>query len=78
VSRHGNQSNQGENNMDKTYKAGEIQKGFHPNGYRIDKTASAMNFYTKWDITPTGEWSNPRPTCFHSMPEDGWKKESIV
>jgi len=64
--------------MDKTYKAEEIHKGFHPDGYRIDKAAPAMNFYTKWDITPTGEWVNPRPTCFHSMPEDGWNKESNV
>ena len=60
--------------MDKTFKAEEIQIGFHPEGYRIDKTASPMDFYTKWQITSEGEWINPKPTCFHSMPPEGWHK----
>lgn len=61
--------------MNQTYKAEEIHKGYHPDGYRIDKDADVMNLYTKWEITPTGEWIHPKPTCFHSLPEDGWHKE---
>ena len=30
--------------MDKTFKATDIQIGFHPEGYRIDKTASPIAF----------------------------------
>jgi hypothetical protein len=56
------------------FKARDIQVGFHPEGYRIDKTASAMDFYTKWEITPEGLWINPKPTCFDSMPQEGWHK----
>ena len=52
--------------------AEEIKVGFHPSGFRIDKTASPMNRYTKWTIDATGEWKNPEPVCFHSMPESGW------
>ncbi len=58
--------------MEKTFTASEIKKGFHPEGYRIDKTASPMDYYTKWQITPEGKWMNPQPTCFHSMPPEGW------
>jgi hypothetical protein len=61
--------------MNKTYKAEEIYKGFHPDGYRIDKNASVMDLYTKWEIAPDGQWLHPKPTCFHSMPENGWQKE---
>jgi len=61
--------------MDTKFKATEIQKGFHPEGYRIDKAAPVMDFYTKWEITPSGEWINPKPSCFHSMPQEGWIKE---
>ena len=61
--------------MDKTFKATDIQIGFHAEGYRIDKTASPMDFYTKWQITPEGKWINPKPTCFDSMPQEGWYKE---
>ena len=64
--------------MAETFKAEEIRIGFHPAGYRIDKTASPMDFYTKWQITPEGEWINPKPTCFHSMPPEGWYKEPPV
>lgn len=63
--------------MDKTLKATDIQIGLHPEGYRIDKTASPINFYTKCQITPEGEWINPKPTCFDSMPQEGWHKEIL-
>ncbi|HOP63926.1 MAG TPA: hypothetical protein PK358_08980 [Spirochaetota bacterium] len=58
--------------MEKTFNASEISKGFHPEGYRIDKTASPLDFYTKWEITADGKWANPKPVSFHSMPQDGW------
>lgn len=61
--------------MNKKFEATDIQIGFHPGGYRIDKTASPMDFYTKWQITPEGKWINPKPTCFDSMPQEGWHKE---
>lgn len=57
-----------------TYKANEIDIGYHPEGYRIDKTASPMNRYTQWEIDSDGKWMNPKPVCFDSMPEDGWIK----
>jgi hypothetical protein len=60
---------------DKIFKATEIQTGYHPSGYRIDKTAPPMEFYTQWQVTAEGEWSDPKPTCFHSLPEDGWHKK---
>ena len=46
--------------------------GFHPDGYRIDKTASPMNRYTKCDILPGNPWCNPEPVCFDSLPPGGW------
>ena len=61
--------------MGKTFKATDIQIGYHPKGYRIDKTASPMDFYTKWQITQEDKWINPKPTCFDSMPQEGWYKE---
>ncbi len=61
--------------MDKTFKATDIQIGFHAEGYRIDKTASPMDLYTKWQITPEGKWINPKPACFDSMPQEGWYKK---
>ena len=61
--------------MDNTFNAADIRIGFHPDGYRIDKTGSPMDFYTKWQITPEGEWINPKPTSFDSMPQEGWYKE---
>ncbi len=61
--------------MDKTFKASDIQTGFHPDGYRIDKTASPIDFYTKWEITTEGKWINPKPVLFNSMPQEGWYKE---
>ena len=58
--------------MSKTYKAKDINVGYHPDGYRIDKTAGPINRYTKWDIAPDGLWINLKPVCFDSMPEDSW------
>ncbi|MBN1498070.1 MAG: hypothetical protein JXA07_14960, partial [Spirochaetes bacterium] len=58
--------------MEKTFSASEIRTGYHPDGYRIDKTASPMDYYTKWRISPEGKWENPQPTCFDSMPREGW------
>ena len=57
-----------------TFKAVYTNIGYHPEGYRIDKTASAINRYTQWDISPDDKWNNPKPVCFHSLPEDGWFK----
>ena len=58
--------------MDQPLKATEISIGFHPDGYRIDKTASAMDRYTKWDILPGNQWCNPKAVCFDSLPQNGW------
>jgi len=58
--------------MEQTFKAIEISVGFHPDGYRIDKTASPMNRYTKWQILPGNQWCNPEPVCFDSLPQQGW------
>lgn len=60
--------------MSITYKTGEIETGYHPQGYRIDKTTSPLNRYTRWTIGPDGTWSNPKPVCFDSMPMEGWLK----
>ncbi len=61
--------------MDNTFKASDVTKAFHPDGYRIDKTVSPLDFYTKWEISPEGIWTNPKPVSFHSMPQEGWYKE---
>jgi len=58
--------------MDQTLDAREVNVGFHPDGYRIDKTTSPMNRYTKWDILPGNHWGNPEPVCFDSLPQQGW------
>ena len=55
-------------------KADDVEVGYHPDGFRIDKTASPMNRYTQWRIDPDGRWANPKPVCFHSLPEAGWIK----
>lgn len=57
-----------------TFKAGEINIGYHPDGYRIDKTASPMNRYTQWNVLADGKWEKPDPVCFDSLPQDGWIK----
>ena len=58
--------------MDPMLDATKVTVGFHPDGYRIDKTAKPMNRYTKWDILPSNHWRNPRPVCFESLPHGGW------
>jgi len=60
--------------MGQTFQAREIETGYHPDGYRIDKTASPMDRYTSWQITAEGRWTNKQPVCFDSMPQDGWIK----
>jgi hypothetical protein len=57
------------------FDATEIDVGFHPEGYRIDKTASPMNRYTKWEILPGNRWAHPTPVCFHALPPSGWIKK---
>ncbi|OHB61738.1 MAG: hypothetical protein A2Y76_00160 [Planctomycetes bacterium RBG_13_60_9] len=57
------------------FEATEIEIGFHPDGYRIDKTASPMNRYTKWDVLSGSRWVNPRSVCFDSLPSSGWIKK---
>ena len=58
--------------MESKLKANDIIVGFHPDGYRIDKTASPLNRYTKWEITAGKDWHNAKPVCFHSLPQTGW------
>jgi hypothetical protein len=58
--------------MEQPFKASEVTVGFHLNGYRIDKTASSMNRYTKWDILQGNHWCNPKPVSFDSLPQNGW------
>ena len=58
--------------MEQTVKATEINVGFHPDGYMIDKTTSPMNRYTKWDILSGNHWCKPKPVCFDSLPKNGW------
>ncbi len=58
--------------MADTLRADEVEVGYHPDGYRIDKTASLLNYYTKWTVSAEGRWGNPEPVCFHSLPESGW------
>ena len=61
--------------MDQTFNADQIDTGFHPDGYRIDKTASPINRYTKWEVSNDDKWINPKPVCFDSLPPDGWIKK---
>ena len=58
--------------MDQTFNVTEIEVGYHPDGYRIDKTTSPMNWYTKWEIAQDNNWCNPKAVTFHALPEDGW------
>ena len=53
-------------------RANEIDIGYHPSGFVIDKTAPPMDRYTQWKIYPDGAWHDKIPVCFHSLPEDGW------
>ena len=52
--------------------ANEVVVGYHPAGFRIDKTATPMHRYTQWRILDDGCWVDPRPVCFHALPEEGW------
>jgi hypothetical protein len=61
--------------VNQTFNATEIEVGFHPDGYRIDKSASPMNRYTRWEILPGRQWRNPQPVCFDSLPQEGWLKK---
>jgi len=58
--------------MDPVLDARDVVVGFHPSGYRIDKTASPINRYTKWQILSGNQWRNPEPVCFDSLPQYGW------
>lgn len=60
--------------MEKTFKVKEINIGFHPDGYRIDKTASPMNLYTRWQIFDDGHWHSFEPVDFDVLPLEGWFK----
>ena len=60
--------------MKQEFSATEVEVAYHPDGFRIDKTASAMNRYTRWDISDEGKWRNPTPICFDSLPAEGWLK----
>jgi len=61
--------------MNQTFNATEIEVGFHLAGYRIDKTASPMKRYTRWQILQGNQWRNPQPACFDSLPQEGWIKK---
>ena len=58
--------------MDPMLDVTKVTVEFHPDGYRIDKTAPPMNRYTKWDILPGNHWCSPRSVCFDSLPHGGW------
>ena len=58
--------------MDPLLEAKDVTVGFHPDGYRIDKTTSPINQYTKWQIIPGRSWHDPEPVCFDSLPQKGW------
>jgi len=56
----------------KTISAEQVTTGYHPRGYRIDKTASPINRYTQWEIDSNNNWLKPKPVCFQALPADGW------
>ena len=60
--------------MNSVFCSNEITIGFHPDGYRIDKTASPINRYTKWQFFNGQRWCNPKAVCFDSLPHNGWIK----
>ena len=59
--------------MNTTLNAIDITIGFHPDGYRIDKTAAPMNRYTQWEIRSDGCWQTPKAVSFHALPATGWR-----
>lgn len=60
--------------MQKTYPREEVNIAYHPTGYRIDKTASPMNFYTRWQIDEEERWREFEPVDFDALPRFGWIK----
>ena len=62
--------------MNQTFHVSDITVGYHPAGFRIDKTASAMRRYTAWTIECNNRWMNPKPVCFDSLPQQGWFKQA--
>jgi len=60
--------------MGQIFNVTEITIGYHPSGYRIDKTASPLNRYTRRRIMEDGMWVECTPVCFDSMPPEGWVK----
>jgi len=58
--------------MEQTLSAEQVTFGFHPDGYRIDKTALSMNRYTKWQVQSGNRWRDPEPVCFDSLHQKGW------
>lgn len=62
------------NNESKKYSANDIDAGYHPSGFRIDKRTDPLNRYTQWTIDKDGKWTNGKPVCFHMLPAQGWIK----
>lgn len=58
--------------METLIEAVDVEVGFHPEGYRIDKTGAPIYRYTKWRVESGNHWVDPKPICFHSLPEKGW------
>lgn len=54
------------------YLASEIDTGYNPLGFKIDKGADPLNRYTQFKIDEHGKWINGKPVCFHSIPQEGW------
>ena len=61
--------------MDPIHEVEDITVGYHPDGYRIDKTAAPLNRYTKWQVISGKGWCDPKPVCFDSLPPHGWIKK---
>jgi len=60
--------------MTETYPKEEVNIACHPSGYRIDKTASPINFYTRWKVDEKGRWRECEPVDFADLPRQGWIK----
>lgn len=46
------------------YQAIEIDTGYHPLGFRIDKGADPLNRYTQWTIDKNGNWKIANQSAF--------------
>ena len=65
--------------MEQTYFIEQIEVGFHPDGYRIDKTASPIGPYTKWEVRSDCQWCNPQAVHIEKLPLNGWiKRDKFV